>query len=565
MLLSIPRARGRALDPWVGTLRKELYRYGERSSGEAHGVVLTRPHVVRLILDLAGYDPAARDLSAATLLEPAVGRGAFLLPVVERLLASCRRHRRDPRRLAGAILAFDVDSGHVRSSRDAVARELRLVGLSSRDARRLAAAWVVEGDFLLADTRRRFDFVCGNPPYVRIEQLAAALQAEYRGRFASLFDRADLYVAFIEKGLDLLAPGGRLSFICADRWTLNRYGAPLRRKISSSFRVLHYIDLHRASPFESEVIAYPAIFTIARGRQEEVRVARLETASEEECAAVARDLEGSGARHATWFEGDAPWVLSPPGHLQVLRDLERRFEPIEADGKTSVRIGVATGADEAFIVGDDAPIEPDRLVPLVKREDIERGEVRDGRRRVINTFGDDGSVIDLRVYPRLRRYLETRAALIKRRHVARKNPSSWFRTIDRVYPELVPLPKLLIPDIAGSNEVVLERGRYHPHHNLYFVISSSWDMEVLGGLLSSKVALFFVWSYAVKMRGRYLRFQAQYLRRIRVPPPGAIPEDLARDIRGAFRARDFQRLDELALAVYGLEALPAFDFADTRK
>jgi hypothetical protein len=33
-------------------------------------------------------------------------------------------------------------------------------------------------------------------------------------------------------------------------------------------------------------------------------------------------------------------------------------------------------------------------------------------------------------------------------------------------------------------------------------------------LLSSCVALFFVWSYAVKMRGGYLRFQAQYLRRI---------------------------------------------------
>jgi len=174
-------------------------------------------------------------------------------------------------------------------------------------------------------------------------------------------------------------------------------------------------------------------------------------------------------------------------------------------------------------------------------------------------------VIDLHAYPRLKRYLETRAPLIRRRHVARKNPASWFRTIDRVYPELVPLPKLLIPDIAGSNQVVLERGRYHPHHNLYFVISSSWDMEVLGGLLSSKVALFFVWSYAVKMRGRYLRFQAQYLRRIRVPPPGAVPEGLARDIRGAFRARDFQRLDELALAAYGLEALPAFDFVDTRK
>jgi adenine-specific DNA-methyltransferase len=93
--------------------------------------------------------------------------------------------------------------------------------------------------------------------------------------------------------------------------------------------------------------------------------------------------------------------------------------------------------------------------------------------------------------------------------VAKKAPANWFRTIDRVYPKLVGTPKLLIPDIAGANEVVFDHGRFHPHHNLYFVTSDHWDLEVLGGLLSSRVALFFVWSYAVKMRGGYLRFQAQ--------------------------------------------------------
>jgi hypothetical protein len=141
---------------------------------------------------------------------------------------------------------------------------------------------------------------------------------------------------------------------------------------------------------------------------------------------------------------------------------------------------------------------------------------------------------------------------------------NWFRTIDRVYPQLVKQPKLLIPDIAGANEVVLDEGRFHPHHNLYYITSSRWDMRVLGALLSSKVALFFVWSYAVKMRGRYLRFQAQYLRRIRLPDPDRINPDLARGLASSFRRRDFRRIDELALAAYDLEGLPDFDFVDTR-
>jgi hypothetical protein len=199
------------------------------------------------------------------------------------------------------------------------------------------------------------------------------------------------------------------------------------------------------------------------------------------------------------------------------------------------------------------------------RDDIENGRVKNGHRFVINAFNNAGGVVDLDEYPRLRKYLKEHADEIKKRHVARKNPTSWFRTIDRVYPKLVAVPKLLIPDIAGSNEVVFEEGRYHPHHNLYFVTSDAWDLQVLGGLLSSKMALFFVWSYAVKMRGGYLRFQAQYLRRIRLPDPKGVPVKVAENIKEAFVRRDFPRLDELALEAYGLSQLPAFDFVDTRK
>lgn len=553
---------------------KDAYDYGVRSSGETHGVVLTKPEVVDLILELAGYSER-RDLGGLTLLEPAVGHGAFLVPAVKRLLRSCQRYRRDPEALTHAVLAFDVDPKHVALARQRVASALIEAGLPATSARRLATNWVTEGDFLLAPIQRRFDFVIGNPPYIRIEQLTQQLQAEYRARYVSLFDRADIYVAFVERGLDLLSGDGVLSFICADRWTLNRYGAPLREKVARGHRVLHYIDLHQASPFESDVIAYPSIFVIGRGATERVRVGRLATASPEECRALVKLLHDPKARvgvpgaslvvYDKWFDGDEPWVLGSPEGLSTLRDLEARFEPLEADGKTQVRIGVATGSDSVYVVGRDADIEPDRLVPLAMRDDIEAGQVRNGNRFVINTFADDGSVVDLGKYPRLARYLEGRAPGIKKRHVAQKNPHGWFRTIDRVYPSMVPLPKLLIPDIAGSNEVVLERGRFYPHHNLYFVLSDAWDMKVLGGLLSSKVALFFVWSYAVKMRGGYLRFQAQYLRRIRVPRYDTIPARLAAAIREAFDARDFPRLDALALKAYRLKALPPFDFVDTRR
>jgi hypothetical protein len=67
------------------------------------------------------------------------------------------------------------------------------------------------------------------------------------------------------------------------------------------------------------------------------------------------------------------------------------------------------------------------------------------------------------------------------------------------------------------------------------------------------------------MRGGYLRFQAQYLKRIRLPDPDTLSARLTDALRAAFRARDYPTLDALALEAYALAELPPFDFTDTRR
>lgn len=555
---------------------QHVYEYGERAAGETHGVVLTKPHIVQLILDLAKYTPT-RNLTKLRILEPSCGEGAFVTEAVRRLLISAKRHRVPMTKLGDSVRAYDIDETSVIRTKRAVLGLLVEGGAEPGDADALVAKWIHRADFLLATIDGHFDVVAGNPPYVRIEQLDPRLQSIYRGRFEAIFDRADLYVAFIERSLELLSKTGVLSFICADRWTMNRYGAPLRSLIAREYGVRVYVDLHQASPFESDVIAYPSIFVLERAKPDHVVFAKLRDGSADECVALAADIDAMSVvpthkgvhlfRYERWFENDDPWVLGSPEQLAALRELEDRFATLEADGQTRVGIGVATGADEVFIVSEEtAPrVEPDRLVPLVMRSDIREGRIEWSGRYVINTFRQNGGGVDLAEYPKLATYFAEHVDAVRRRHVSQRSNGFWFRTIDRVYPELVEKPKLLIPDIAGSNEVVYDDGKYHPHHNLYFVTSAMWDLEVLGGLLSSKVALFFVWSYAVKMRGGYLRFQAQYLRRIRVPDPASLSVALKKKIRAAFRTRDFEKLDALALQAYGLAALPEFSFVDTRK
>ena len=99
---------------------------------------------------------------------------------------------------------------------------------------------------------------------------------------------------------------------------------------------------------------------------------------------------------------------------------------------------------------------------------------------------------------------------------------------------------------------MLDKGGFYPHHNLYYVVSDKWDLEVLGGLLLSDIANLFVGAYCVKMRGGTYRFQAQYLRKIRVPKPDAIDAPTAAVLAHAFRNRDRAAATDAAAALYGI-------------
>lgn len=185
--------------------------------GIDHGEVFTRRWVVDFMLDLVGYS-AAEDLGALVIVEPSCGTGAFLVPIVERLLDSSRLHDRDVLTLRTAIRAFDLLDVNAERARKAVTATLEEGGVATQDAQALAEEWVTTDDFLL---RRHepssADYVIGNPPYVRLEHVARHTMQEYRRIYRTMRGRADIYVGFFERGLDLLRADGRLAFICADR------------------------------------------------------------------------------------------------------------------------------------------------------------------------------------------------------------------------------------------------------------------------------------------------------------------------------------------------------------
>lgn len=529
---------------------------------ESRGAIFTRVEVVDFILDLAGYTED-QPLHKKRLLEPSFGGGDFLLPAIGRLMTAWRSSQHTGtvvEELGDAIRAIELHRKTFSATRAAVINLLKQEAVDDQSAIALADRWLLQGDFLLTLIDGQFDFVVGNPPYVRQELIPAPLLVEYRGRYQTMYDRADIYIPFIERSLSVLVTGGHLGFICADRWMKNRYGGPLRRLVADQFHLKIYVDMVDTPAFHSDVIAYPAITIISRENSCATRIAHRPAIDRGTLAILADALRarnlpkeaGPVRELARVTNGSEPWLLESSDQMALIRRLENQFQRLEEVG-CKVGIGVATGADKAYIGDfDTLDVELDRKLPLVTTKDILSGEVNWRGQGVINPFSEDGSLVDLRNYPRLRHYLEARREAIAGRHCARKTPTNWYRTIDRITPTIATKPKLLIPDIKGEAHVVFEAGELYPHHNLYYITSDEWELRPLQAVMLSAVTRLFMVTYSTKMQGGFLRFQAQYLRRIRLPQWTDVSTALRTELADAAIKRDFQACNRAVFKLYGL-------------
>lgn len=529
------------------------------ASMDDRGAIFTRREVVDFILDLVGYIPSS-ELHTARLLEPSFGHGDFLIPAVERLMVSVKSRgiAPDAEFLKNSIRAVELHAGSFDKTRGVIRAVLLKNGLTLQQAEALLEAWLVQNDFLLTHFDYSFTHVVGNPPYIRQEMVPPVLMAEYRRQYKTIYDRADIYVPFIEHSLELLDEGGVLGFICADRWMKNRYGGPLREMVADQFHLRTYVDMVGTDAFHSEVIAYPAITIIAKEQSGPTRIAERPEIEEETLRRLAKSLtqidtpSDASVVITSIGYGQHPWMLKNSDALTLVRRLERDFPALEETG-CKVGIGVATGADDVFIAPfETLDVETECKLPLAMTKDIQTGTVAWRGLGVVNPFGNDGRPVSLEEYPRLRAYLEQHETAIRNRYVSQKNPSAWYRTIDRIYPELVQKPKLLIPDIKGDAHIVYDEGKMYPHHNLYYITSDEWNLQALRAVLLSGIARVFIETYSTRMHGNCLRFQAQYLRRIRLPRWSDVSKDLQQALCVAANRDNSVARDEAVSALYSL-------------
>lgn len=516
-------------------------------SHKTTGAVFTRPEVVAYMMGEARRAGGFRKWSGMRILEPSCGDGAFVLPIVDALVAESPDW--NDAAMETFLCAFDISEKSISKVRSAVDGKLLAAGCPKSVRERLLSRWFFCGDFLLHDFTCTFDVIIGNPPYIRFDNIDPAKQAAYKSRYVTFSERCDMYVPFFERSMSLLSKRGVLSFICSNRFVRSSYGRRLRRMIGDSFHVSLYLNMEHAQPFETEVSAYPAIFVIDR------RVGR-ETYSGEISSIEGGELErcrtGSAksilSRFDRWYHGRDAWVTTDCSLRSMMDKVSGLFPAVEESGAgTQVGVGVATGADDVY-VGEHiaSEIESSCLLPLVASEDIRNGSIMWNKRYILNPYdqNDDSRMLDITMFPKTGAYLNRHAERLKSRYCARKHPDAWYRTLDRIKYSTLRAPKLLLPDIQrGGNVALDEQGEYYPHHNVYWIKSSSWNMKALCVIMRSSFVTDQMRCVSMQMRGGSIRYQAQNLRNVHIPAWSSLDESDVDVLASLYVEKDLKKID----------------------
>ncbi|MDM8538711.1 Eco57I restriction-modification methylase domain-containing protein, partial [Desulfobacterales bacterium HSG17] len=115
-----------------------------------------------------------------------------------------------------------------------------------------------------------FDCVIGNPPYIKLqhfrkaqpeitEYLLTAKKEDGTLKYESAqTGNFDMYLPFIEMGIELLNEKGRMGYIAPNVWMMNEYGKGLRNKLKKTKRLDRWIDFKSFQVFD-EAITYTAL------------------------------------------------------------------------------------------------------------------------------------------------------------------------------------------------------------------------------------------------------------------------------------------------------------------
>jgi hypothetical protein len=436
--------------------------------------------------------------AAAELARDLVARASSRLDdQIHELLASAREAD-----LFGGIRGFDADARARLRRLRAARRDLRMAERRrARDGD--APFFAFEAHFGDIVASGGFDLVVGNPPWVRGERLPARVRESlavrypswrpvYRHGFAHL---PDLAVAFVDRALELAAPGGVAALLVPAKLASSGYAEPLRQRLAAAARIERAAPLDGASGAFAAAV-YPMALVAARtaprdGSQVATTLGPRSTAPQ----VAQREL-------VDW----SPWILIPDA-AAVARRLRSTF-PALGD-RWQPQLGTKTGADEIFLLRHAVP----GTRPAIRGRDLSAWQVQLGV-HLVWTHDSSGRALP-RLPAELAALLEPHFPRLQRRSDYHRGPP-W--QLFRVGLASAPY-RVVWPDLARRLVAAVPAPAGVPLNTVYGIATRTLDdAHALAALLNSRWLSALAALHADPARGGFRRFNAGIVRALPIPP-----------------------------------------------
>lgn len=417
-----------------------------------------------------------------------------------------------------------------------------------------------------------FDCVIGNPPYVKLQHFRHVYEdvAEYlvnarREGGGPLYESTqtgnfDLYLPFIEKGIELLSPTGKLGYIAPNVWLVNEYGAGLRKKLSRTRALDRFIDFKSYQVFD-EAITYTALQFFSGSSNESIRCV-FAPQGPEEVASLDWKAGVASVPYASLPEEDA-WELMPPEERALITRL-RETCPSLAEACTHIFQGLITSADHIYHLEKLAParylyspkgkaapreveLEDAIMRPLISGPEAKR--YRDPRTDtyILFPYRMNGPRAELvpaeeieRACPKAWAHLKSHERELRARERGKFNDGEWYRFGRNQNLDKQHLPKLVVAQTVPSLRLSFDVDGSKCLNNVRvngILADEPSQLWFLLGTLNAPVADFVFRRIAKPKSGGYFEANRQFIAPL--PIPRATPKEKA-DV-GA-RARELMAL-----------------------
>lgn len=395
-----------------------------------------------------------------------------------------------------------------------------------------------------------FDMVIGNPPYVQLQKAQPGNDKlkyadDYKNQSYKTFERTgDIYALFYERGIQILADKGILSYITSNKWMRAKYGKSLRKYLAQ-YNPLLLLDM---GPGVFDAATVDVNILIAENSQPKtltLKALKLEDKNQ------INQLEDSQFVNLNQLGEDA-WIILNPIEQAIKQKIERISTPLK-DWDVSIKYGIRTGLNEAFIIDGavkdqliaEDPKNADIIKPILRKKSIEKYQINFSGEYLLNIHNGLKSKkikpINIEDYEVVKNHIdkvveEVEKGILERKGGHKNSNKGFFDRTDCgvtsynlrncAYLEKFDLPKIMWKQTSIDQTFSFDTDGYYTDVSGQFLTlnginESKETLKYILSVLNSFFTLYYVNSYAIKFGTKGVRWIPAEIEKLPIPkiPP----------------------------------------------